>query len=131
MNCSHSKQYIILETTDLEFSAHLQECEECSAINGRVNDSMAILDSEVQVPNDLFDKIMEIKKEIHFEKRKPKDVSLLFQFSTVIAAAIILGIILGFHANTQLFISKNAKKNEALIEFKEMHHMNVDRPGLF
>jgi hypothetical protein len=43
----------------------------------------------------------------------------------------MLGIVLGFHANTQILTSRNKKKTEALIELKEMHHLNVNRQPLF
>jgi hypothetical protein len=92
---------------------------------------MQLLDEPAEVPEALLSRILS-RKEISFpENKKQKDFSLFFQFSTVIAAAIMLGIVLGFHANTQILTSRNKKKTEALIEFKEMHHLNVNRQPLF
>ncbi len=131
MHCTLSKQQIILDIANPEFLSHLKECEECNRILNQVNESMMILDEEVTVPEDLYEKILRSTRDIPIERTKSRDFSLVFQFSTVIAAAIVLGIILGFHANTQLLVSKNTKKNEALIEFREMHHLNVERQPLF
>jgi hypothetical protein len=92
---------------------------------------MQLLDEPVDVPETLLSRILS-RKEISFSgNKKHKDFSLFFQFSTVIAAAIMLGIVLGFHANTQILNSKNKRKTDALIELREMHHLNVDRQPLF
>ena len=131
MNCTHSQQNIILEIADAEFQSHLLECDECNHVYSDIQSAMQILEEPVTVPDSLFAGIMAKKDLFATEKRKRKDVSLIFQVTTVLAAAVLLGIILGFHANTQVLLSKNQKKNEALIEFREIHHMNVDRQRIF
>lgn len=131
MNCTHSQQNIILEIPDAEFQSHLLECDECSQVYSDIQSAMQILDEPVAVPDSLFAGIMAKKDLLATEKRKRKDVSLIFQLTTVLAAAVLLGVILGFHANTEVLLSKNQKKNEALIEFREIHHMNVDRQKIF
>lgn len=131
MECAHSKQSMILGISDEKDQAHLLQCEQCSQIKGSIEHSLQLLDEPVELPETLYDRIMS-RKEISFTSNENRrDFSLIFQFSTVIAAAIMLGIVLGFHANTQLLTSKNRKKTEALIELKEMHHLNVDRQRLF
>jgi hypothetical protein len=92
---------------------------------------MQVLEERIEVPETLLSSILS-RKEISFAgNERQKDFSLFCQFSTVIAAAIMLGIVLGFHANTQILTSRNKKKTEALIELKEMHHLNVNRQPLF
>jgi len=131
MECDHSKQAIVLDIPDEKLQSHLSQCKECSRIKSRIDHSLQLLEEPVEVPSALYAKIMS-STEISFrEKENRRDVSLFFQFSTVIAAAIMLGIVLGFHANTQLLTSKNKKKTDALIELREMHHLNVDRQPLF
>ncbi len=131
MECAHSKQNMVLGTTDERSRSHLSNCAECSRIQTGIDHSMQLLDEPVDVPETLLSRILS-RKEISFsENKKQKDFSLFFQFSTVIAAAIMLGIVLGFHANTQILNSKNKRKTDALIELREMHHLNVDRQPLF
>lgn len=131
MECAHSKQNMVLGTTDERSRSHLSHCVECSRIQTGIDYSMQLLDEPAEVPEALLSRILS-RKEISFSgNKKHKDFSLFFQFSTVIAAAIMLGIVLGFHANTQILTSRNKKKTEALIEFKEMHHLNVNRQPLF
>ena len=131
MNCTHSQQNIILEISDAEFQSHLLECDECNNVYSDIQSAMQILEEPVAVPYSLFAGIMAKKDLLATEKRKRKDISLIFQVTTVLAAAVLLGIILGFHANTDVLLSKNQKKNEALIEFRDTHHMNVDRQRIF
>ena len=131
MNCTRSQQNIILEISDTEFQSHLLQCGECNHLYSGINETMQILEEPVEVPASLYKNIIAKQELTLTEKRKQKDVSLILQFSTVMAAAVFLGIILGFHANTQVLLSKNQKKNEALIEFREIHHMNVDRQRIF
>jgi hypothetical protein len=131
MECAHSKQNMVLGTTDERSRLHLTACKECSRMQTGIDHSMRLLDEPVEVPATLLTRILS-RKEISFsENKKQKDFSLIFQFTTVIAAAIMLGIVLGFHANTQILTSRNKKKTEALIVFKEMHHLNVNRQPLF
>lgn len=131
MNCSHSKNQIILGIFDEKLRLHLDNCTECSEFQIYADRSMQILDEPVELPETLYAKIIQHKDRSFRDGEKRKDISLFLQFSTVIAAAVILGIVLGFHANPQLFFTKNQKKQEALIEFRESHHLNVDRQRLF
>lgn len=131
MDCTHCQQNIILEISDTEFQSHLRQCEECNHLYSGIKETMLLLEEPVVVPASLYKNIMARQELSLTEKRRQKDVSLILQFSTVMAAAVLLGIILGFHANTQVLLSKNQKKNEALIEFREIHHMNVDRQRIF
>jgi hypothetical protein len=131
MECTHSKQNMVLGTSDERSLSHLLVCAECSRLQTGIDHSMQVLEEHIEVPETLLSSILS-RKEISFaENEKQKDFSLFFQFSTVIAAAIMLGIVLGFHANTQILTSRNKKKTEALIELKEIHHLNVNRQPLF
>jgi hypothetical protein len=131
MECTHSKQNMVLGTSDERSRSHLYVCSECSRIQTGIDHSMQVLEERIEVPETLLSSILS-RKEISFAgNERQKDFSLFFQFSTVIAAAIMLGIVLGFHANTQILTSRNKKKTEALIELKEMHHLNVNRQPLF
>lgn len=131
MNCAHFQQSIILDIPDAELQAHLRECETCNNVSQAIQSAMSMLEEPVVVPDSLYSGIMAKKTLYVSEKSTRKDLSLIFQVTTVLAAAVLLGIILGFHANTGILLSKNQKKNEALIEFREIHHMNVDRQRIF
>lgn len=131
MNCNHSQQNMILGISEPAFQSHLTACDECNQVHEGIQAAMDLLEEPVEVPDSLFAGIMAKQELLVSEKRKHKDLSLVFQVTTVLAAAVLLGIILGFHANTQVLVSKNQKKNEALIEFREIHHMNVDRQRIF
>ncbi len=131
MKCAHSIQLIKEDLSGIEFQEHLDQCPQCSTLLEQVNGSMLFLDEPIDLPPGLLDKILDHTKLEIGERSKKRDLSLFFQFSTVAAAAIVLGIMLGFHANTQILFSKNSKKNEALIQLKEIHHLNVDHEKLF
>lgn len=131
MECHHHHQNIVLDLPDPETEEHLKVCEQCAGLAGQVNAAMLSLDEPVEIPESLYSRIMSSREFRAVKTKRKRDISLVFQFSTVLAAAILLGIILGFHANRDLLLSKNQKKSEALMEFREFHHLNVDRQPLF
>ncbi len=131
MDCDHSQQNILFELTNPEVQEHLRQCKACNDLDDSINNAMLLLEEPIEVPEKLLARILLSRSEQFAGKKSTRNFSLLVQVSTVMAAAILLGIILGSHANTQLLFSKNFKKTEALNEFKEMHHLNVDRQRLF
>lgn len=131
LDCRKAQQNIEFNLVNKELQEHLEHCEDCRQLNQRTQEAMLILEEFPEIPENLYDRIMSRKELRNREQRKSRDVSLILQFSTVMAAAVVLGIVLGFHANKDLLYSKIQKKNEALIELKELHHLNVDRQRLF
>lgn len=130
MKCNQSIQHIILETSERGFKQHVDSCESCNDLNSKVNATVSLLDLPVEVPEGLIRKV-DIRKDIIIGRRKRLDVAGILQFSTVIAAGILLGIVLGRNANIRTLISKHSKKTESLIEYREKHHLNTDYKTLF
>jgi len=56
--------------------------------------------------------------------RKPVDLNKYLQLAAVVAAGIFLGVLLGTRANPEIFLSRKDKKERALIEYRESHHLN-------
>lgn len=131
MKCNQSIQHIIFETSEKGFNHHLNECESCSTINSNVNSLMSLLDQPVYIPENLVDKISLKKNNFIIGRRKRWDYAGILQLSTVMLAAVLIGVVLGKHANTKILIPKQTQKTELLNEYREMHHLNSDHTTLF
>ena len=125
MNCNQSYKYIRSELNEAEFAEHMKRCKTCAERIGMINQTMAILDEEVEIPSGLTEKVLLRKSKMAIIPGIPTiDLSKYLQLAAVIATGIFLGVLLGSHANTGLFLSKKGEKNKALIEYRESHHLN-------
>ena len=131
MKCNQSIQHIIFETSEKGFNQHLNDCKSCSTIQNNVDSIMDLLDRPVEIPTDLNQKIRITKKDIITGKKRAWDFVGALQFTTVIIAGVLLGVVLGKNANIKMLITKNEKKTESLIEYKEKHHLNTEHITLF
>jgi len=126
MNCNQSYHHIIFDIPTGESDGHLAQCGKCSAINQSVGETMAVLEMNPAIPDGLTEKVIKQLSQVSIARKKNFDFSNYLQLAAVIVVAMVLGVVLGRNANSKTFISKQQKKNEALIEFREMHHLNVD-----
>ncbi|HCR92314.1 MAG TPA: hypothetical protein DIW50_18085 [Prolixibacteraceae bacterium] len=127
MKCNQLKEYIGSEVSYNSVAEHLYECKICSGRLEQINQCMSLLDENVEVPEDLVAKTLRKMKDVKFPPRPGIDYSKYLQLAAVIVAGIFLGIVLGRNANTELFLSKKGKKDRALIEYRESHHLS--EPG--
>jgi hypothetical protein len=91
---------------------------------GKISETMAILDEEVEIPSGLTERMMSRIKGMPVQQvRKTIDLNKYLQMAAVVAAGIFLGVLLGTRANPEIFLSKKDKKERALIEYRESHHL--------
>jgi len=125
MSCKQSYKYLHSESGSDEFILHLKECKTCSELFGKISDTISILDEEVEIPMGLTENVMQgiSKKEVP-RGRSLIDLNKYLQLAAVVAVGIFLGFLLGSRADKQIFLSKKDKKEKALIEYRESHHLS-------
>lgn len=109
----------------------MKELSNCRNLDEMVDATMNILDEDIQVPENLTDKIMSNRPQIKQPRVKKLNFAVYAQIAAVIAAGVFLGVVLGKNANTSLLSSKESKKHQLLIEYKISHHLSVDRTRVF
>ena len=125
MNCNQTYKYICSELSEVEFAEHLKDCKTCAECIGLIDQTMAILDEDVKIPSGLTEKVLKEKSRmIVVPVVRTIDLNKYLQLAAVIATGIFLGIFLGSHANSEMFLSKKGKKDKALLEYRESHHLN-------
>ena len=131
MNCNQSSQYIDSVLTEAEFNEHMKSCETCAELFERINATMNTLDEEVEIPSGLTKSVVQ-RINWNFVKpvRRSFDYNKYLQLAAVVTFGIFLGVLLGSRANPELFLSKKEKKEKALIEYRDSHHLN-DQNSLF
>jgi predicted anti-sigma-YlaC factor YlaD len=126
MKQNHIYQHIILEISDAESENHLRECSSCRTLYSKVDETMSLLDVDVEIPEGMAAGILSENTTAEVPLRNKLSFSSYIQISLVIVAGIFLGFILGKNADTSVFQSNNSKLHHSLIEFREVHHLNVD-----
>ena len=125
MNCNQSYKYIQSEISEAEFADHIKGCDACAERIRLTNQTMAILDEMVEVPTNLTEKVLRRKSKMLVVPFIPSiDFNKYLQLAAVIATGIFLGILLGSHANSEMFLSKKIEKNKALIKYRNSHHLS-------
>jgi predicted anti-sigma-YlaC factor YlaD len=127
MSCEKIYQHIDLKISDQEFKEHLASCEYCREMNSKINQTLSLLDIESKVSENMTDRILSAKKAGSKLFNRKVDFSLVLQIAAVVIAGIFLGIVLGRNSNTSLLMSKHSKKQKSLIEYREIHHLNVNQ----
>jgi hypothetical protein len=123
MSCNQSYKFIKSELSNIEFAEHLKICPICSERMRLINQTMNLLDESVEVPSGLVEKVLQRKQSIEIKPVKNIDYYKYLQLAAVVAIGIFLGTFLGSHADSGLFISKKMKKDRAMIEYLEKHHL--------
>ncbi len=126
MKEQHIYQQIILEISDKESEKHLRECRHCRDVLSKVDETMLLLDKEVEVPEGISETIMPGKEKTGAPVSAKFSFSTFLQISLVILTGIFLGFILGKNADISVFQSSKARFRHSLIEFREVHHLNID-----
>ncbi len=126
MSQKHIYQHIILEISDKKSENHLRECSSCRTVYSKVDEAMALLDVDVEVPKELADAILSEKIIHEIPKQNKLSLSSYLQISLVIIAGIFLGFILGKNADTSVFQSSKSRQHHSLIEFREAYHLDID-----
>jgi len=102
---------------------HIKECKNCSEEMDFINQVMGVLDEKVDIPDYLVSKVLQKNSSIEYPVQPKTDFGKYLQLAAVIAAGIFLGIVLGENANPDLLASKKVKKDKALLEYLESHHL--------
>ena len=126
MHCDTINKYVNNELSEEEFAAHIFGCPYCEALNSRASASLSILDLKTDFPPGLTGLIL-YRLEEDRKKQKKFDLMMIFQVASIVVAGIFLGITLGRNSNTELIMSKLNKKENFLIEYKDMHHLNIEQ----
>jgi len=95
-----------------------------SDIDARVDEILSILDLQVQVPEGLVEKALNRKNEFKKHSTAKIDLSKYLQIAVVLAAAILIGIVMGRNANGSLLLSKKNQQKKALIELRDQYHIS-------
>ena len=125
MSCNQSYKYLHSAIDGDEFNLHLKECKSCSELFGKISETISILDEDVDLPMGLTENVMKgISRMEVPQGRVPIDLNKYLQLAAVVAVGIFLGVMLGSRADKQIFLSKKYKKEKALIEYRESHHLS-------
>lgn len=127
MHCTVIEEYMNDRITAEDFELHARECAHCRSINARFESAWSGLDLSVEVPAGLAERILEAKRQIKPSKIRRIDFSLITQVAAVLVAGIFLGITLGKHSNPNLLMSKESRKHQSLVEFRNDHYFNVGK----
>lgn len=93
-------------------------------IDKRVDEILAHLDNNTVVPDGLVEKVIASKKTILLKEHSGFDFSKYLQIAAVFAAAVCIGIVMGKNADLTSFNKKQNRKEQALIQLKEQHHLS-------
>ncbi len=96
-------------------------------INQLVKEAMSILDEEIPISEDLTERILAKKPVIPPSKVFRINFSDYAQIAAVLAIGVVLGVVLGKNADTNILLSKDSKKKKILIEYRNSHYLTVDR----
>lgn len=125
MGCKQLYRYIRSGISEKEFSAHVRECTQCRERSAMINQTMDLMDERIEIPSGLTQKIIGKINSSPVPVMKSFDPGKYLQLAAVVVAGILLGVLLGKHADSTLFLTKG-KKDKALSEFIEYHHFNDD-----
>ncbi len=99
-------------------------------INHMIDKTMSILDEDFQVPENLTERILANKPTI-----KTRIFMINFtdyaQIAAVLAIGVFMGFVLGKNADTKILSSNETKKKKILMEYRNIHHLTVDRTYFF
>jgi len=126
MPCTVIDLYIQNKISDEDFDLHARDCNHCREMNDRFEQAWSLLDENVEIPDKLAGKIIERKKEIRKSRIRTFDFTMITQIAAVLVAGIFLGIQLGKHSDTRLLTTKESRKQQSLIDFKNDHYFTVE-----
>lgn len=126
MNCKQAHQNILNGFLDIETETHLRTCSSCQNLKLLIDSGMQILDEEVQVPENLTEKILGVIPKRIPVKTQKISFGIYAQIAAVLAIGIFLGVVLGKNANTELLLSKKDKKKEMLVKYRASLNMDLE-----
>lgn len=125
MNCQYTDRYFNAKVDEQAWREHLQGCASCAARSQKIDALINLLDEPVDFPEGLADRLLGQTDAASLpEKVRRIDLTKYLQLAAVVAVGIFLGVLLGSRANPLIFLSKKEKKEKALIEYRESHHLN-------
>lgn len=110
------------ENSNLKFES--ERTIKNSDIEVRVDEILSILDMQVSVPEGLVEKVILRKNGFKKHSATKIDFSKYLQIAVVLAAAILIGIVMGKNANGSFLLSKKNQQKRALIELRDQYHIS-------
>jgi len=95
-----------------------------SDIDAQIDDILSILDMQVHVPDGLVEKVIRRKNGLKKHPASKIDFTKYLQIAVVLAAAILIGIVMGRNASSSLLLSKKNQQKRALIELRNQYHIS-------
>ncbi len=92
----------------------------------RVEEILAILDIDTEVPDSLIETVIKKKESVRIEKPIKFDFSKYLQIAAVFAAAVLIGVLMGKNASIDSFNLKQNREKQTLIELREKYHLSEE-----
>jgi hypothetical protein len=99
---------------------------EFSEIDIRIEEILAVLDIDAEIPDGLIENVMQKKEAVKIDTSSGFDLSKYLQIAAVLVGGIFIGILLGKNADINSFNKKQSRDNHALMELREKHHLSED-----
>ncbi len=127
MYCEKIYQHTDQKITDREFELHLKHCSYCREMNSKIEETMSVLELRSDPPENLMESVLFKKNEWNEKKTGKPDLMTILQIASVVVAGIFLGIVLGRNSNTELIMGKDNQKEQGIIEYRDIHHLNTNQ----
>jgi hypothetical protein len=122
MNCNKTRHAIIKGEITPEAAAHIAGCNPCRSIHENVGMTMALLDLEVKVPENLAESILSQRKEPVPRPTRSIGLATIIQVAAVICFGIFIGHQFGRYAGP---VQRSASTDPVKQYFKA-HHFNLE-----
>ena len=124
MNCTKAKHSIISGELDGEAAQHIASCPSCRELLEKVDETMAMLDLKVTIPDGLETKILSNRNGKAQGATRRLEWITYFQ----IAAAVFLGIFIGHQFGRYAGPIHRTAAEDPLHQYFKAHHFNVEHP---
>jgi hypothetical protein len=125
MNCTKTRHNIVSGEISPEAAMHLKACASCLELFEKVNQTMSLLDQEVNVPETLSVSVLSRIQNTAPRRTRSLGLITLIQVAAVVSFGIFIGHQFGRHAGP---IQKTTGEDPVNLYFKA-HHLNVDHSG--
>jgi predicted anti-sigma-YlaC factor YlaD len=117
--------------SDEEFSRHIKSCSSCRELQEKVDSAMSLIDLKTPMPENLSASIFARVSEERSRSNPRTTLGMVLQLTSVAAAAVFIGIFLGINSNTFSFPWKDTSREQAINEYREFHHLNINHESQY
>ncbi|MDF1572985.1 MAG: hypothetical protein P1P82_15360 [Bacteroidales bacterium] len=122
MNCKKTRRAIITGKLTPEATEHIAECAACHELQEKVGITMAILDQEVTVPENLADRILSRREEPLPGTTRRIGLATFIQ----VAAAVCFGIFIGHQFGKYAGPVQRTASADPVQQYFKAHHFNLE-----